>query len=299
MKLCLPCNHAFEASDWRCPECSQMPVQRDGTFLFSQFLAENNDGFKASHFSELAGIEDVHFWFRNRNRLLVWAVETYFPGARSFLEVGCGTGFVLSGLGRAFPQMQLAGGELFLEGLKFARTRLPGVDLYQMDVLRIPFEAEYDVVGAFDVLEHVEEDEAALRQLFRATKPGGGVLLTVPQHPSLWSETDVSSCHKRRYTRRNLVRKMETAGFKILRVTSFMTLLLPCMWISRRISRFTKRKGNCGEFQLRPSTHSFFEMVLRLESHFIRLGIDLPAGGSLLLAARRPDLAPIQTVNAA
>ena len=292
MKVCLPCDSAFESTDWRCPECSHAPAQRDGTFLFSQFLAENNDGFKASYFSQLAQIEDGHFWFRNRNRLLVWAVETYFREAKNFLEVGCGTGFVLSGLAKAFPEMQLTGGELFLEGLKFARTRLPDVDFYQMDALSIPFEAEYDLVGAFDVLEHIEEDEAALRQLFRATKRGGGVLITVPQHPSLWSAGDVSACHKRRYTRRDLVRKMENVGFKILRVTSFVTLLLPCLWISRQMFRFDAQNTHSAEFHLRPCANALLETVLQVESQLIRLGVDLPAGGSLLVAARRPASSP-------
>ena len=133
MRICLSCNCRFQGKSWRCPQCGQSPAQERDIPLFAPSLRKASDGFKAEYFGELATLEADHFWFRNRNRLLVWALGTHFPAARRFLEVGCGTGFVLSGIQQAFPRLELAGSELFLEGLVFARTRLPEVPLYQMD----------------------------------------------------------------------------------------------------------------------------------------------------------------------
>jgi SAM-dependent methyltransferase len=288
MKICLSCDGRFETAGWRCPQCGHLPPHERDIPLFAPSLGKLREGFKAEYFGELARLEADHFWFRNRNRLLIWALGTHFPAARRFLEVGCGTGFVLSGIQRAFPRLELAGSELFLEGLVFARTRLPEVPLYQMDAVHIPFEAEFDVVGAFDVLEHIEEDQAVLGQLFQAVKPGGGLLLTVPHHPSLWSEADVKACHKRRYTRQELVRKVESAGFQTRRVTSFVTLLLPFMWVSRRRKRQADNGSANAEFQVSRVLTRFLEAVLWLESCFIRRGCCFSAGGSLLLVALKP-----------
>ncbi|MCC6904213.1 MAG: class I SAM-dependent methyltransferase, partial [Anaerolineae bacterium] len=145
-------------------------------------------------------LEDGSFWFRNRNRLLIWALRKYFPEADNLLEVGCGTGYVLRGITGANPALRLAGSEIYDTGLGYARQRIPHATFYQMDARAIPFRDEFAVVGAFDVLEHIEEDQAVLRQMYQAVRPGGGIMLSVPQHPALWSEVDVYSRHVRRYT---------------------------------------------------------------------------------------------------
>src|SRR4030095_11666933 len=149
--------------------------------------------------------------------------------AKTFLEIGCGTGFVLSGVKEALPSLTLAGSEIFSEGLGFAAQRLPDVDLFQMDARRIPFREEFDVIGAFDVLEHIQEDEAVLTQMYAATKKGGGILITVPHHPFLWSGSDEFARHARRYKTRELCDKVRRAGFHVLRVTSFVSVLLPAL----------------------------------------------------------------------
>jgi SAM-dependent methyltransferase len=105
-----------------------------------------------------------------QERLIHWVLRHYFPQARNFLEIGCGTGFVLLGIQNAFPGLSLSGSELFGEGLTYAHDRLPHVPLFQMDARRIPFEDEFDVIGAFDVLEHIQEDENVLFQMAQATK---------------------------------------------------------------------------------------------------------------------------------
>lgn len=169
MKVCMTCCQRFEAVDWHCPGCGKSPELYDRYLSFSQDLAETNGGFDAGYFAQLAILEAGSFWFRSRNRLLIWDLRCYFPHASSFLEIGCGTGDILSGIHREFPELILTGSDIFTEGLAFAEKRLPGVTLFQMDARRIPFNGEFDVIGTFDVLEHIEEHDAVLSQIFQAT----------------------------------------------------------------------------------------------------------------------------------
>jgi SAM-dependent methyltransferase len=215
-------------------------------------------------------------------------VRRYFHEAQSFLEVGCGTGFVLQGLREALPELELTGAELYAEGLQVARQRVPDARLLQLDARHLPFEAEFDLVGSFDVLEHIEEDEVALASIFRAVKPGGGVLITVPQHPRMWSAADEFGKHVRRYTRHDLVAKLGRAGFRVERVTSFVSLLLPLMAVSRLThSRLDESYDPLAELQRSRPVDMCLEVVMQVELSLIRAGVPLPLGGSLLVVARR------------
>jgi SAM-dependent methyltransferase len=287
MKVCLSCGHRFEAIDWRCPKCRHAPPKVQGFPIFASSTQGNAEGFKVEYFQGLAELEAGHFWFRNRNRLLTWALSSFFPSAKYLLEIGCGTGFVLSGIRETFPALELAGSELFIEGLIYARSRLPDVSLYQMDAVRIPFEAEFDVIGAFDVLEHIQDDRAVFQQLYQALKPGGGLMITVPQHPRLWSAADERACHKRRYTRRELIDKVHAAGFSVRRLTSFVTLLLPLMWISRKRQKSIDKSDPYAEYRMSSSLNRFLFGLLSIERDLIGLGYSFPLGGSLLLVAQR------------
>lgn len=149
------------------------------------------------------------------------------------MEIGCGTGFVVSAVSRALPHLEISASEIFAHGLEFAERRCPGITLFQMDARAIPFDSAFDVIGAFDVIEHIEEDDLVLRNIWRALKPGGGVLLTVPQHRFLWSAQDERAFHKRRYSSPELCLKLRQAGFTVRHITSFVSLLFPFMLISR------------------------------------------------------------------
>lgn len=185
--------------------------------------------------------------------------------------------------------MTLSASDLAPEGLSLAAGQVDGVTLYRMDARVIPFEGEFDVIGAFDVIEHIQEDEAVLRQMQRACKQGGGIILTVPQHPFLWSRTDDYARHKRRYTRRELVMKVERAGFEVEHVTSFVFLLFPLMVVSRLLQRLTpaRRDGIDPGFRIRRPLNRVFMAFMAVERLLLRR-TSLPIGGSLLLAARKP-----------
>ncbi|MGH3102479.1 MAG: class I SAM-dependent methyltransferase [Gaiellaceae bacterium] len=246
-------------------------------------------GFDAELFERLARAEPGSFWFRARNRLIVSTLRRHFPDAASLLEIGCGTGFVLAGLRAAFPGLRLVGTELFAEGLEAARRRLPlDVELHRLDARSLPFRSEFDVAGAFDVLEHVEEDELVLRELHGAVRPGGGLILLVPQHPRLWSAADTFAHHVRRYTRRGLERAVTGAGFRVERSTSFVSALLPAMVASRVAHRVARRPYD-PIAELEPGAlNGLFERILDGERRLIERGVSLPVGGSLLLVARKP-----------
>lgn len=252
-------------------------------------MSGEGGGFHESYFAELAAREAGNFWFRARNRLVVWALGAYAPGFGSLLEIGCGTGFVLSGIASVFPGARLHGSELYPVGLAFARERLPGAEFMQMDARAIPFTEAFDVVGAFDVLEHIEEDAAVLRQIHGALKPGGVLLLTVPQHAWLWSPLDESACHVRRYGRADLHSKLEASGFEVQRSTSFVSGLLPFMLLSRWAARRRPPGYAHGlpEVEIRPWLDRLFGLVMAVELLLIRAGFSPPLGGSRLAVAKK------------
>ena len=244
------------------------------------------DGTDADYpFELLIEAEASHFWFRHRAALIADTIARYFPAARSFLEIGTGAGGVLVEIRRRLPSLRPVGSELLLRGLREARVRLPGVELLQMDARRIPFTSEFDVIGAFDVIEHIDDDEAVLRRMHAALVPAGGIILTVPQHPWLWSAFDTFSHHRRRYTRRELVGKMAAAGFDVVRVTSFTSFLLPLLVAARLLRRQTTTLQR--ELAVPAAVNRALLGVGALERAAIRAGMPLPMGGSLMAVGVR------------
>lgn len=248
-----------------------------------------NAGFKAHYFEELAKLEAGNFWFRVRNQFILWALLKYSRELTSFHEIGCGTGFVISAIAECFPEAVLSGSEYFEEGLAFAKRRVPRAKFAKVDARNLSYNAELDAIGAFDVLEHIEEDEAVLRQLHKALKPDGLLYITVPQHRWLWSAIDEYACHARRYDADELHAKVREAGFEIVRSTSFVSILLPAMYLSRLMTRneTTIEIDDVPGLRVNPILNLVFEWVLKFELALVRAGLSLPIGGSRLLVARK------------
>jgi SAM-dependent methyltransferase len=256
----------------------------DGVPAFAPELADQDAGFDPVDFARLVEVEPGSFWFRARNDLIVELRAKHLPDVLTLLEIGCGTGYVLQALHGS--GLEVTGTELHPAGLAHARERLGSADLLQADGRRLPFDAHFDAVAAFDVLEHIEEDVTVLRELRRSVRPGGGLMITVPQHPRLWSVADAEARHVRRYSRAELRRKVVATGFAPMLITSFVSLLLPAMALSRMRLRRVPASSGWSELGLPGVLDRALERVLALERALIMRGVSLPVGGSLVLVAR-------------
>jgi SAM-dependent methyltransferase len=237
---------------------------------------------------DLVAAEEWHFWFRARRDLVLWAIQRHVPAARTVLEVGCGAGFVLSAIRDQDPQRFVIGCDRSVEALRRARQRDSRVPVFEADVRQLPLARQFDLILALDVIEHVDEDHLALAEMYRLTRPGGSLLLTVPQHRWLWSQVDEFSCHRRRYDRRELAAKVADAGFGIVHATSCFATTVPFALVARRRPRRAEDFDPSAELRLSALTNAVLRGLLAPEWMALKRGLSLPIGSSLLLVARRP-----------
>lgn len=176
------------------------------------------------------------------------------------------------GVAEAFPRWRIIASDPLRESAASVRA----------NARAIPFHRAFDVVGAFDVLERIGNDRAALLEMRGACRPGGGVLLTVPQHRWLWSLADVYAQHHRRYSAASLATLARECGFEILGRSSFHTLNLPLFFLRARIASH-------GDHTAIPPAplNWLLERSMEADRMLISAGVRLPLGSSLLLAARR------------
>jgi SAM-dependent methyltransferase len=256
-------------------------------------------GYDPDHFAALFAVEDRHFWFEARNLALKAVIEQIalgLPPGYRVLEIGCGTGNTLRVLKEACSSAALiAGVDLFVEGLVYARrrTKLP---LVCARIENAPFAVPFEVVGMFDVLEHIEDDAAALCVVRALTAPGGHLLLTVPAHKALWSRFDEESHHCRRYEPDELRERLTDAGFSIDYLTPFMAPLYPIARVSRwwgdlanNVRRRLGMKSTSAvmnDLAVRPLLNDIMAFVLRPEARRLRRRQQLHMGTSLLAVAR-------------
>lgn len=252
--------------------------------------------YDPAFYAPLAKAEDRHFWFRVRNRIIDVLVRQAVAkrSARCYvLEAGCGTGNVLRVLERACPGGKVVGMDFFAEALHWARRRC-ACPLVQGALQTPPFGMSFDLIGLFDVLEHVDDDRGTLRDLHGLLKSGGVLLLTVPAHASLWSYWDEVCQHYRRYSVAELSGKLTQAGFQVEYLTQFMTLLYPLMWLGRKLRPTVRGEDEDGrrklaerELRIIPGINGLLEWMLRPESLLVEKRRTLPIGTSLVALARK------------
>jgi SAM-dependent methyltransferase len=247
-------------------------------------------------FGRIAEIEDRHFWFCARNRVIAAAVRRVIAGLPTgyrVLEVGCGTGVVLRQLTKLCRDGEVIGMDLYSQAAVFA-SRRAACRVIVGDILNPPPLGEFDVIGIFDVLEHLINDRQILGGLNRMLKPGGALILTVPTHMSLWSYFDVAARHCRRYATTELAHILRETGFEVEYLTEFMMSLFPLLWLVRRIKggsgmmdRERAAEKAATELKVIPVVNGLLKLILTWETFVIRRRWRLPVGTSLLAVARK------------
>jgi 2-polyprenyl-3-methyl-5-hydroxy-6-metoxy-1,4-benzoquinol methylase len=280
-----------------CPECKYCIQEKDNIISIKQ-QESSEFFFPKDDFEILYTYEKDHFWFRSRNRIIGSIIKRYLPDNDNhdirLCEVGCGTGIISHYLSLNGYHMTCC--DLYLDGLHYAHKRGSGERYFQCNLYDLPFFNEFDMVLACDVIEHLDEDKAALSQIFNALKPGGFCLITVPANQLLWSDQDINAGHKRRYISHTLHELVSYTGFIPIRISYFMTVPLPILLVKRLFSRKketkmqinVENKVNSNELSLPWYINELLYLAL-LPERIIFPFLNLPFGSSLLCIAQKPN----------
>lgn len=265
----------------------------DGIKCYSPEVANAYTDYPDSGFDVTDKNADSSFWISSRNRLFKKIVQRNFltNAKTKFLEIGCGTGEFIRQI-FASKDIEITGSEVYLKGLLSAKKKLLSVEFIQFDVTQGRIGTKFHVIAAFDVIEHVDDDRAALSNINQMLEDNGVLIISVPQYMFLWSKLDEIVKHKRRYSRRELISKLNASGFEVDYVTSFLFVLFPLMLISR----FFDKGGDDSPSDDRALAkrvkfpcfiNAVFELIMRIDEGLIRMGVSLPFGGTLVVVARK------------
>jgi len=234
-------------------------------------------------YESMAAVDQRHWWYRARREILAALIRRLArpPKDGAILELGCGTGHNLPMLGQ-FGHVDAL--ELDEDSRALAESRL-GRSIMTAplpELAGVP-DRHYDLIGAFDVIEHIDDDEAAIASIATKLKSGGKFVMTVPAHQWMWSAHDVVNHHKRRYSKRSLKQLIEGSPLKLDRVGYFNSLLFPIA-VAERSAK--KLRGNDQVELGVPAApiNAALERTFALERHAIGR-VSLPPGLSLFAVA--------------
>jgi len=261
---------------------------------------------------EMDAIEARHWWFRGKRRLLAPLVERMLASdermlasdgrmlasetsSRAVLEIGCGTGGNLAHFAPRHADVRFVGLDFDQAACAFAQAKCApdGTALLRGDGLRLPFaDASLDGALALDIIEHFDDDQALCRELLRVLRPGASLVLSVPAWPSLWSPHDEVLHHKRRYRPAELRALIQGAGFEVAETRGFNFLLLPPIWLVRRLkARGQARSGGAPEgtdfFDLPRPLNALLAGLFAVEAALVR-ALPIRWGVSIMVRARKP-----------
>jgi SAM-dependent methyltransferase len=242
----------------------------------------------ADYFDVMADHVDDHWWYAARRQLLAEVLVGRVPAGSVAVDVGCGAGgslAVLSQLGAGV----VVGTDLVPEALANAAPRLGSASLAASRAEQLPLRSDgADVLVSLDVIEHLDDDVAALAEYRRVLRRGGALVVSVPAYPSLWSSHDEWAGHRRRYQQKTLVAALDRAGFEVERATHVFSFLVPPALVLRRtpLRRFVS--GNDDDASASPLVSKVLGGAARAERAVLRRTGRLPVGLSLLAVAHHP-----------
>ena len=243
-----------------------------------------------SYFQTYYRLERENWWFKVRAKIILHRIRLLLKTTANprILNVGVATGYTSELMA---PLGTVQSVEYDDACYQFLKENVP-IDVVQGSILDLSFADDYyDLVCAFDVVEHVEEDQLAVQELKRVTKPGGNVMVTVPAFMFLWSEHDTINHHARRYTLSKLRALFASSG-EISYVTYFNTILFPPIALFRVISRFLPpRSHQQSDFALANGkvTSRLLYTIFCAEHWLLQRGIRFPIGVSLALTWKKPQ----------
>ena len=289
MRKCGSCGNLNNDNTWQCPSCGEKPALISGfpTFVSGSDV-ENPREFDEETYRHMTAYEKSSFYITSRFDIMYWCFRKFFPDAQNFMDFGGGTGFWLEALASRHPNLELFGSDLAVDSLHNMHRRLGDrAEIFHTDAENLSFDKHFDVIGSFDVVEHIDDDIGVIEQFRPALKDNGGIMLTVPQHMSLWSVLDDKTGHKRRYVDDELAKKVSSAGFDVVLDTCFMATLFAPQWISRRFMNQSADSDASSEHALPGLLNGIFRAALIAELQTIKLGIRYPFGGMRIVAARK------------
>jgi SAM-dependent methyltransferase len=237
-------------------------------------------------YHRLDQLEGQHWWFCARRKILTSVLKQFAPKQANLrvLEAGCGTGGNLKMLS-AFGKLDAF--ELDDEAREIAKGKLPMDIKSGMLPDQIPYApGKFDVVVAFDVIEHVDQDLESLASLGRQLAPGGRLVMTVPALPWLWSKHDETHHHFRRYTSKQLNETLIKAGLKPVKISYFNTLLFPLIAGLRLVRKAFGITESADDAMPSKPMNGLLKAIFGLESNWVGK-ISMPFGVSLLAVAER------------
>ena len=234
-------------------------------------------------YDQMAELDNRHWWYRARHEVLAALIRRLAkpPAGAKLLEIGCGTGHNLSMLAE-FGDVDAL--ELDDQARELAQSRvgraLMSSPLPELEGVK---RRHYDLIGAFDVIEHIDDDRASIASIAARLKPAGKFIMTVPAHPWMWSSHDVTSHHKRRYSKRALKQLIEASPLKLEAIGYFNSLLFPVAVVERLSTK--RRSDNYVDLWLPPRPlNASLEAIFAAERHLIGR-VPLPPGLSLFAVA--------------
>ena len=243
---------------------------------------------ESAEYPKLAAVEDRMWYFRALHGHLLRELDLGLGPSAEVLDAGCGTGGLIRRLTRVRPGWRWSAVDRSSLALELARARCPdAVEWAQASVEALPFaDGAFDAVVSADVLYHVDDDAAALREFFRVLRPGGSVVLNVPAYPWLWSYHDEAVHSRRRYGRGEVLAKLAAAGLVRARATHWNALPLPLIVLRRKLLP-AGRGGS--DVRLHPApVEAAFRAAMAAEASWITRMGRLPVGCSILAAAVKP-----------
>jgi len=219
-------------------------------------------------YDRMAAHDSTHWWYRARRDILADFLtrEGHLPKDARILEIGCGTGHNLPMLAQ-FGTVEAI--EIDPAAREIASQRLgQPVGSAPLPALTGVERGAYDLVAVLDVVEHIEDDVAALKAMAQCLKPGGKILITVPAHQWLWSAHDTVNHHHRRYSKASLAKAIGAAGLRPRKLGYFNSLLFPLAAASRIAGRLTG-KDDSDDSPPPKLVNSVFETVFRFERHLV------------------------------